>query len=476
MTSKTTIPDRPWTPLFLAILLLAVVLRMTGIGQWSFASDELGTFKDVQEFRGWETYAQDDPDRNLPRMIPLAMGLHVIGHSLFGTDEAGSRLLPAVFGILQILVVGLGLRSVLGKSVALAAVLLLALAPEHIFYCQYHRFYTPAAFFASTIMLAAAQSIKQNSKRWTSLAVTLALLGIFVHTLLGMVLGGLLCSFALIVACDRTRRNVLQLIIVAVGVALAVAVAGLYLLPMAKEKAVDYVWAGYSTKRAILSGIVQVSWPVLLLAVPGFFLLWRRNRDQGIFWGTQVAVWVGAIFLLPRLIPFHSGYVFPLCLPIYVCAGVGLAAVVESVSVHTGRLVAAMMLGVLVLVDLPVLVSYYQDGSRHDFRAAANWLGDRVGPDDLILAVQGDKLSYYRPELAGRWQRPPNKEVELWLESRRPANGRVWYFLPGGRSGMPEPWREWAERTGRLQATIVHRRFDYHEYPIFILQEQPPAP
>jgi hypothetical protein len=74
--------------------------------------------------------------------------------------------------------------------------------------------------------------------------------------------------------------------------------------------------------------------------------------------------------------------------------------------------------------------------------------------------------------LNGRWLRLSSKDIDNWLDEHRPPNGKVWIVLPGGRGGMPDPWREWAQRVGRLQTTIVHRRFDYHEYPIFILLEE----
>jgi uncharacterized membrane protein len=466
---------RWWFVLLFGAMTLAAGLRIAFIGKWSFASDELGTFKDVQEFETGAAYPDDNPDKHLPRMIPLAMWLHALGYSMFGTDEAGSRTLPMLCGLAQVLIVGLCLRNLIGRGGAIAVVLLLALSPEHIFYCQYHRFYTLAALFASIAMLAAARAMKDDSHRWMLVAVAVALAGVLVHTLLGLVLGELVLAALLVRLNGGSARSLRPLFVILVGSLAAAAFAGLYLYPLGKGKAVDYVWSGYSAQQALFSGVVQVGWPTLLLALPGFLLLWRRDRVQAIFWGSQSLMWLGALLVLPRILPFHSGYVFAFCLPIFVCAGVAIAELVEWAASLGGRLVASGVLAALLLVNLPALASYYQDGNRHDFRAAANWVGDRVGPNDFIVAVQGDKLTHYRPELAGRWQRPPNKDVDAWLAARRPANGRVWIVLPGGRSGLPEPWREWAERTGRMQTTIVHRRFDYHEYPVFILLEDRPA-
>lgn len=464
---------RSWWTAFLAIAILAIGMRAAGIGKWSFASDELGTFIEAEQIVGKRTMAADDPDRNIAYMIPLASSLHAVGHELFGTDEKGSRTLPAIFGVLQILVVGIGLRDLVGKTTALAAMLLLTLAPEHLFYCQYHRFYAPATFFVSLSFLSTARAIRSGSGFWMMASVVAALLAVLVHALVGVVFGGMVGAILLARILRAGSPSNRPLWIALAGCAIAAAFAIFYVYPLGREKAMGVSWTGYSMPRAVMSGVSQVSWPVLVLAAPGAILLWRRDRAQAIFWIVQAAFWLGALIVLPLLVPFHSAYVFALTLPVFLLAGVTIGELANAITTRS-VLAAISVFLMLPLLNLPSIASHYQDGSRHDFRAAANWLGDRVGPNDLIVAIQGDKLSYYRPELHGRWQRFPNKGFEAWLDEQRPANGKVWFMLPSGREGLPDPWRDWLLKQARLQTTIVHRRFDYHEYPIFILQEDRP--
>jgi hypothetical protein len=246
--------------------------------------------------------------------------------------------------------------------------------------------------------------------------------------------------------------------------------AGLYLYPLGHDKAVGYRWSGYSIAHALLSSITQMSWPVALFAGPGLILLWQRDRVQAMYWSVQTAVWLGSFVVLPMLLSFHSAYAYALSLPVFVLAAVTIGEIADHL-VERGRTAAGLTLLALLLLDLPSLASYYEDGSRHDFRAAANWIAERMRPNDIIVAVQGDKLGYYRPELEGRWYRLPFREIPQWLATKRPKNGRVWIVITGSRTGMNQPWGEWAEKAGRLQTTIVHPRFDYHEYPIFILLE-----
>ncbi len=484
MTSENRFPAPPpqelfgcshaWGVVFAAAIAFAIISRVVGIGQWSFASDELSTFHDVRMFLGEKRFAQDDPDRHVPKMVPLAMALHAASDSVFGIGEAGSRTLPAVCGIMQIVLVGLGLKNLLGRTPALAVVALLIVSPENLFYSQYHRFYSPAALFATLAFLAAARSLQLNSARWMIWACTAAMLAVLTHTLVGIIFGGFVSAAALARARPGGLRSN-RVVLAAIGGAVFAALfAALYLYPLGKGKAVGYGWEGYSISRSLFSGVSQVTWPVALFSVPGLLILWKRDRVQAAFWGSQASVWALSLLVLPKMLPFHSAYAFPLCLPVLVLGGVafgGLADRLTSVS----RLAGLSVLAGLLLLNLPEVVSYYQDGSRHDFRAAANWVGDRIGPNDVLVVVQGDKLSYYRPELEGRWHRLPFKDIPEFVDDRRPANGNVWVVLPGGRGGLPEPWREWAEQNARVQTTIVHRRFDYHEYPIYILVEDRPG-
>ena len=453
----------------MAVLALAAALRFAGIGQWSFASDELGTFWEVGLFLDPSAAPPDNPDANVPKMIPLAMLIHRVGHLCFGTNEAGCRTMMALFGVGQILLCGLGLPGLVGRSATLGCVLLLALSPEHLFYSQYHRFYMPAAFFATAAFLAAARAARTDSVAWMLTAVVAAGAAVLTHTFLGLVFIGLVGGAALGRVGVRGRPFG-RAFAVALGGAMIVAVfAAVYLYPLGKGKATEYPWAGFSPAHAVFSSISQLSWPVALFIGPGGLLLRSKDRAAAWFWGVQAAVWCGAVVALPLMLPFHSAYVFPLNLPMFVLAGCAMSGIVDRLSAANTWGARAMFVAIP-LLNVPSVVSHYQDGSRHDFRAASQWIAEHIGTDDFVVAVQADKLEFYQPTLHGRWDRPPSRDIPEWIARHRSRNGVTWIVIPGGRGGLPAPWAEWCDRDVRVRATILHRRFDYHEYPIFILE------
>lgn len=53
----------------------------------------------------------------LPRMIPVSYSLLWIGYELFGRDEFGSRVMPALLGTLQVPLVYVFLRPLAGRAV-----------------------------------------------------------------------------------------------------------------------------------------------------------------------------------------------------------------------------------------------------------------------------------------------------------------------------------------------------------------------
>ncbi len=95
-------------------------MRFYGLGTWSFAGDELFTYYETKLWTG-EFHAEDlkshyflddyyDPNRpveqsqlyRLPFLIPLSYYFHELSYQWFGNTEFGSRLFPALFGILSI--------------------------------------------------------------------------------------------------------------------------------------------------------------------------------------------------------------------------------------------------------------------------------------------------------------------------------------------------------------------------------------
>lgn len=128
-----------------AILLLATILRLININQslWlDEASQVLMSQKSIYSII-FERAGDFHP--------PLS---YILYHYwvMAGSSEVWLRLLPVIFGAATVFVVYKITEKLWNKKIALLSVLLLAVAPYHVYYSQEIRMYSIATFFASLSM------------------------------------------------------------------------------------------------------------------------------------------------------------------------------------------------------------------------------------------------------------------------------------------------------------------------------------
>src|SRR5262249_10561159 len=182
-------------------------------GAYPFGNDETATLAEARSlFAGPRpaggprpSYAHADQIDRLPRMVPLGYAVLYAGYRVLGSDEFGSRATMALLGTLSAVLVFAGLVRPLGTPAAVAAALLVAFWPEHLFHSQNNRFYMTAGFFAALAMVAGARAVALNSLTSVVVACLAILAAIAAHTLQGVLLGGLFC--ALVAAALAGRRR-----------------------------------------------------------------------------------------------------------------------------------------------------------------------------------------------------------------------------------------------------------------------------
>jgi len=102
--------------------LLAAAVRLAGLGIRPLSTAE--ATQALAAFRFTEGAAQTAPAGTLPALFTA----NAVGFTLFGANDASARLLPALAGLILVLL-PYGLRHRLGRGGALAAALLLAFSP-----------------------------------------------------------------------------------------------------------------------------------------------------------------------------------------------------------------------------------------------------------------------------------------------------------------------------------------------------------
>jgi uncharacterized protein (TIGR03663 family) len=131
MRGVLTGPHRRWLLGAGLIVMVAVVARFWNLGLAPFHNDEgvNGWFTTTLTRSGTWTY--DPANYHGPTLFYAAL----VSTTLFGLNEVGMRLVPALFGLGALLIVPL-MRRWIGGSGALAALLLLAVSPGMVFFSR----------------------------------------------------------------------------------------------------------------------------------------------------------------------------------------------------------------------------------------------------------------------------------------------------------------------------------------------------
>jgi hypothetical protein len=460
----------------LALGVLAGGLRFFRLGTWAFHGDELPTVEEADYlFQGYErpdlTGIAAEQFGRLPRLIPLSYAVHYLGYCLFGRDELGSRVIIALLGTLNVLLVFLCLDRPLGRVPALATALLVALWPEHLYRSQENRFYMVAAICASLCMMLGAQAVYRRSFLWTALACLAGLAAVYAHTLQGLVFGGLFLAILAAAWLGNNWRLVQMLGVVLAGGLVATAVVVWHVLPLAHGWNAGEEW-GFGNWHSVMASVSQLGWPITLLALLGTLTAWKRGTEQDGYWLTWTALWAGCTLLLPVFVVYHPGYVFPLALGVLVLAGRAIAQIYDSLRIQNPA-AAYAWLGLAVAMNLPSLVSHFSDGSRYDFRTPARHIVAHWQPGDRIASPSPRLLKHYLGhDLEPIGVKGTNPLPRIQRLTDEP--GRLWIVVPSSRDGKPENLRRWLGTHCSQQMALCRKRFDYYEYVIEVYLYDPP--
>jgi mannosyltransferase len=124
------------------LTLLAAILRLHGLGQQSFWSDEMHTVMMSGVPYGPEAPPWHPRDLLLVTQGPLFMGLVHAWSTVFGRSEAALRLLPCLFAVATVPLFFAFVARLLGRTAAGFATFLLAVSPFHVWYAQELRGYS----------------------------------------------------------------------------------------------------------------------------------------------------------------------------------------------------------------------------------------------------------------------------------------------------------------------------------------------
>jgi hypothetical protein len=339
------------------------------------------------------------------------------------------------------------------------------LSPDHLFHSQENRFYIAAWLFSSAAMLFGAVAARQQSLSVMCVACGLAVAATLVHTLQGLVSAGLVVAIILS-GWARQRRTVTPLAILAMtSTLIAGIIVAVQVMRFGRGWNAGGGW-GYGMLHSIMGAVLQIGWPNALLALLGAADVVATRDGEGVYWLTWAGVWAASTVVLPLMVVYHPAYTFPLTLGVFLLAGRAVGKVFELIRIQS-LATACVWFGVACLLQAPDIASYYMDGSRYDYRSAAQWVSDNWQPGDRIAAVSPGLLSRYlkapKPITGLRTTDP-----FLGDETEAGREGRVWIVVPVGRTGLVPAMRKWLDAHCRRVGLIQQHRYDYYEYAVEI--------
>jgi hypothetical protein len=489
--------------LFVVLVTLAVLLRFYHLGTWSHGFDENYTTMETHYFLDGQPIpsymfqnSTFDPQQSqfarLPKMLIAAYFVHWFDYRLFGDDEFGSRVVPAVMGSLCVGIVFLLAYPLFGFSASLILAVLVLIFPDHILHSQNNRFYSQAFLCISTVLLLGGYVAVKRSVIVSILLGVVSVLMVLTHSLTGVIWGifltGLLANFLVMKIIDRKNvswKNILPykiILILGFWSIILLVILVVHIMPLARS------WNNFPTSditsiHAIVGLAFSLGCFFSLLCVPGWlFILYNFRNTGNIYWLTCATLCGMAIFFLPMKIAYISHYSFLFSFPFLVILALFIdwvgKLIIQSKISYCYSLCYAWIIFVL-FSNILGLASYYQDGGRYDLRAACQYIREHWQPNDRIICFPLE-MNRYIPELEPKITARDKKYTTFQqiLDQNQDCIGNLWIPVVFNRYEPEENTRYWLYNHTKYQTRFGKKRYDFnvHYIELFLYSPQSPLP
>lgn len=418
-----TIPS--WV--YVAVVLLAAVLRFGALGTAGLSADETYTAVAAERPVGDLLSFIRETDPHPPLFYLVEKPALLVADS-----NAALRVLPALCSTLAVAAFALWQRR---EGVAgLAATVLMALAPEQLVYGRQARMYGLLVLAGVLVAWSASRWLTTGRSRWTAVAAAAATTAALSHSAGWVVLAGLF----LVPGRRRDQAAWVFRSWVAAGAAITAVVFAPVVLERAGERThyptTSLGWVT-TTLNEQVAPVPSQRWVVLALLVVGAVLVVRRG-------GPQARVWL-SLFAAPLTGLAVISFRVPLLLPKSVLVlswGIMLAlgAVVgEAWRRRPAAGIAVVALLAVLTVPNVVEARRYDEGAGRMADAVAGRL-----EDGDVVAVRPDNLGTILEWRVGTIEsRPltavgsPWPDAVAWQVGDGPPSGRTWLVESRDRAG-----------------------------------------
>jgi len=421
---------RPYTWAALAgLTLLAGGIRGFRLGEWSLETDEAFTIHDaLHAFEGREAeYAPKFPVGYT--LVRWALGSGPVFR------EVEARWLPALAGTLTVPAAAIAFAPIVGGGASLLGALGLALAPWHVYWSQYARYYAFLVLFVVVFLGCFHHALERRHVGAFLAALAALALAVGTHATAGFLLPALL-PFLLLAARPlplrgrEGRRLGLRAGIAGLGV-LALLAVGAFVFPEAFTR--HFLRKPGASPGLYAGTLAYWARPPLLAAAAIAAAFGVARRERGILYLAlasfgPIVLAAGAAFRVRA----NAQYVVFTIPVLFALAGWG----VVQVSRRAGPWLGAGLLAAVGADLLGELALYYGPfrGHRPAWKEASAFVWRHAGPEDLLVSTQAPIVDFYLRPGATQLRRPGrvyllSGYVEEDFERARHRAPRVWYVL-----------------------------------------------
>jgi mannosyltransferase len=407
MSKITDIMNLPWMIYvwLFVITLIAAVLRFYKLGEWSFWIDEIFTLnRAINSYSNFDQFLANIPPTRY--WFPVSVILTAQAYNLFGQNEWSARLVSTVIGILTIPILYIPISKIFGKNVALIALLLLAIAPWHIFWSQNARFYTSLMLYYSLALFVFYFGLEKDRPSYFIafyilfyLAMSERMLAVFLFPVIFVYL---FLLWVLNISRPPGFRN--RNILILITPLLLFIIFQLFLL---------FTTGAYLFAPDVEALAPPIDSPIRLLTII-IFSIGISIFCLGFFSGLQLTlrkhragllVFIGAV-LPPVILAIANPFIFTVERYAFLSYAfwIILAAIaIKTIFLTMGKkgFIFALSIIAIVLTDMGgENLMYYQinRGNRLDWRETVDFVKKNKNRDDIIISTRFQLASYYLKE------------------------------------------------------------------------------
>jgi mannosyltransferase len=402
-----TTSRQSWLPFGLLVLvtIFAAGLRFFRLGEWSFWIDEIYTINHaIIHFGSPELILEHiPPTRN---WVPLSVILTAQMMNAWGVNEWSARFVSALIGVLTIPILYMPLKKTFGDPAALITMLLLAVAPWHIFWSQNARFYTSLMLFYSLALLTFYFAIERDRPLYFIVFYVLFYLAMS-ERMIALLLVPVIVVYLLLLwllPFEKPAGFKVQNILILSAPIIAFLAYEVYLFAATGDfifaSDLDLLAPPVDTPIRLLIVIAfSIGLPILCLAFfSGIYLLMKKERAGLFFFIASV--------LPPLLIALANPFVFTveryafMTLLFWVALAAGGLKALFTLAGKQGTVLALGVLFILLADAAGSSLMYYQinHGNRLDWRESVEYVRERMEEGDVVVSTRAPLASYYLGE------------------------------------------------------------------------------